>query len=154
MVQRSDHVTCGYHGWSPCRTCQFSKYVELQHFSHMSPMFFVVNGNRLSPEPACQCFQLLFGTVAAIWHLRGKGQLPILLQRDRGYTLFVCTMEFSTMEFQILPALLFYCQVYSCCVLHVRCIPTSQVDKQVWASVLLMLDSKRQHDLLGEYLSR
>jgi hypothetical protein len=42
MVQRSGHSTCGYHGWSPWRTC----------FIFSMSMF--RNGDRPSQEPACR----------------------------------------------------------------------------------------------------
>ena len=44
MVQRSGHSTCGYHSWSPRHTCRTIS------------VLLSVNGNRLSPEPACRSF--------------------------------------------------------------------------------------------------
>ena len=59
MVQRSGHSTCGYHGWSPWRTCQISMFLFLWH------------GNRLSQEPAWRLILVhvftWFYTVVAIW---------------------------------------------------------------------------------------
>ena len=58
MVQRSGHSTCGYHGWSPWRTC-FNIHIKF-------PWWDVANPRTTTPFPK-QLILHGFYTVAAIW---------------------------------------------------------------------------------------
>ena len=48
MVQRSGHSTCGYHGWSPWRTCLLMFYSENGEGLSREPQKWVLNFTRLS----------------------------------------------------------------------------------------------------------
>ena len=84
---------CGYHGWSPWRTCRTIS------------VWFSVNGNRPSLEPACRSFGFFFVKQFQFGNNTGYGDTDPFLS---GVT-----------------------EVF----LHVRCIPHQNSQWQFWASV-------------------
>ena len=60
MVQRSGHSTCGYHGWSPWRTCQF-----FWNEKRLNPRTSKSNSFSIHPKSLLSIFSAC--TVFAIW---------------------------------------------------------------------------------------
>ena len=131
------HSTCGYHGWSPWRTC----YVFAD----------AARGQAKNPKVKfCKVYVLVFMDCATqdcgstslavamvapttylafIWNVKGKGQLPISI---------------------FLPLWSGFIGLF----LHAQCIPHHNSIRQLWANVWVMSDSTGWHEPFGGYLCR
>ena len=137
-LPNEDTVSSWWYGvWSTPRTYNF----------HVQ---FLVNGNRLSQEPAHRFFVLLRccrnlhsfltieGLASTFFHLA-----QAMAMVSSRYFLGSCYRPFP----EVLSGII---EVF----VHVRCIPHQNSQRLFWASVWFMLDSPWWHEPFGEYLSR
>ena len=138
----------------PTKLLMFGEDMQSDQLHVPALYHFIVNGNRLSPEPACRTIFISFHfcTVVALWnYLRSIKEDWAASER----------FDSSSKDFERFTSHCFSLLVIQCLLsglnevfLHVRCVPHQNSQRCFWASVWFMLDSSRWHEPFGECLSK